>query len=70
VAYVKKDLKSPRDLAVYLKSRGLTVATAKKDHVEAARNEARNYDGPSSVFPNGQWNEVGTEEFLGVLRNY
>ena len=68
MAYVKKDLKSPRDLAVYLKSRSLTISTATKDHVEEARNLARDYDGQAQAI--GRQSEVGMEDFMGVLRNY
>lgn len=62
---VARDIKSPRDLCLHLKARGLPFT---RPVVERIRNEARNFDGPSPVTPDGRYSEVGMEDLVGTCR--
>ena len=62
------DIKSPRDLALHMKAVGV-IPTTKKD-VEDQRNEARDYDGTGPATPEGKWNEVGDDSFIGPITRY
>lgn len=63
---VARDIKSPRDLCLHLKERGLPST---RPIVERIRNEARNFAGPSPVAPDGRFSEVGMEDLVGTCRN-
>lgn len=62
---VARDIKSPRDLCLHLKARGLPLV---RSEVERVRNEARNFSGPSPFTPDGRFNEVGIEDLVGTCR--